>query len=151
MKCNDAEKLILLNDSKELAQKLDGALAAHLHDCDPCRRFQHAMVEAQLAFPTDQEPSATILNNVKREARWLAPEKKTKIFLLKPALAIAASLMIGLGIFFTAFQNERVGLELMMTETELLEAPDQMVSIMYEGLTEDDLAFNFLMTYEEEI
>lgn len=151
MKCNDAEQLILLKDSKELAQKRDGALAAHLHDCDPCRRFQHAMVEAQLAFPTDQEPSATILNNVKREARWLAPEKKTKIILLKPALAIAASLLIGLGIFFTALQTERVGLELVMTETELLEASDQMVSVMYEGLTEDDLAFNFLMTYEEEI
>ena len=149
MKCNEAEKLILLQDSGEIAKKETGALAAHLHGCDPCRRFQHAMVEAQDVFQAAREPSATVLHNVKREARWLAPEKTAQTFVLRPVLAIAASILIGFGIFFTVFRDT-VGLELMMTETELLDAPDQIVSVMYDGLTEDDLAFNFLMTYDEE-
>ena len=150
MKCNEAEKLILLQNSGEIAKKQIGALAAHVHDCDPCARFQHALVESQDAFQSINEPSASVLNNVKREARWLAPEKGGKTVLFKPALAIAASCVIGLGIFFTALSYNRVGMELVMTETELLDAPDQMVSVMYDGLTEDDLAFNFLMTFEEE-
>ncbi len=149
MKCNEAEKLILLQDSGEVVREQLGALATHLHDCDPCRRFQHAMVESKNAFPFLEEPSAAVLNNVKREARWLAPEKTAKILAFKPVLALAASILISLGIFFTALSYNSIGLELMMTETELLDASDQIVSVMYDGLTEDDLAFNFLMTYEE--
>jgi hypothetical protein len=98
-----------------------------------------------------EEPSATVLNNVKREARRLAPEQKqAKVFFWKPAFAMAAAAMIFLGLFFTAFHPDQVGLELVMTETDLLDPSDQIVSIMYSGLSEDDLAFNFLMTYEEE-
>ncbi len=151
MKCIKAEKLILLQDSGETANKHRGALAAHLHDCDPCRRFQHAMVESQRAFLPLAEPSATVLNNIKREARRRIPENPSaQIYYWKPALAMAASVMIALGLFFTAFSPDRVGLELVMTETELLNTQDQIVSVMYSGLSEDDLAFNFLMTYEEE-
>ncbi len=40
-------------------------------------------------------------------------------------------------------------MEFVVTETQLLSAEDQIVSVMYEGLSDDDLAFNFLMTYEE--
>jgi hypothetical protein len=36
-----------------------------------------------------------------------------------------------------------------VTETQLLDPDDQVVSIMYDGLSEDDLAFNFLMTYRD--
>jgi len=149
MKCNEAEKLILLQDSGEIAKKQVQALATHLHGCDPCRGFQHALVESQNTFQSVDEPPTAVLNNVKREARWLAPEKTAKTFILQPAFAIAASILIGLGIFFTTIRYNTVGLELVMTETELLDAPDQIVSVMYDGLTEDDLAFNFLMTYEE--
>ena len=151
MKCNTAEKLILLQDSGERAPRHGEALAAHLHGCDPCRRFQHALAESRNAFQTLEEPSAAVLNHVKREARKLAPApKQARILYWKPALAMAASVMIGLGIFLSVFRPDTVGLELVMTETDLLNTSDQVVSVMYSGLSEDDLAFNFLMTYKEE-
>jgi hypothetical protein len=151
MKCNETEKLILLQDSKEMDQKLAGGLAAHLHDCDPCQRFQHALIESQDLFQVLQEPPVAIVNEIKREARRRAPEsKRRKVFYLKPALAMAATVLIALGFFLSSFRPDTVGLELMMTQTELLEPADQVVSVMYAGLSEDDLAFNFLMTYEEE-
>ncbi|MBT8043012.1 MAG: hypothetical protein KJN98_07560 [Pontiella sp.] len=149
MKCLNAEKLMLLQDSGEMPARQANPLAAHLHDCKPCQQFQHALVESQQAFQAAEEPSAKALQNVLREARVNAPERKPiRIFGLKPALAMAASVLIGLGAFFTLFSYNRVGMELMVTETQLLEAEDQMVSVMYSGLSEDDLAFNFLMTYE---
>jgi hypothetical protein len=151
MKCNKAEKWILLQDSNEMAAKYAGALAAHLHDCKPCRRFQHALVEAQDVFHPGTEPSEFVLNNIKREARKRVPEtNRARIIYWKPALAMAASVMIALGMFFSSTQSDTVGLELVMTETELLDTSGQIVSVMYSGLSEDDLAFNFLMTYEEE-
>jgi predicted anti-sigma-YlaC factor YlaD len=151
MKCNEAEKRVLLQGSGELAAKKGGALAAHLHDCEPCRRFRHALLESRNAFQALEEPSASVLNNIKREARKLAPEsKRAKIIYWKPALAMAASFMIALGFFFSASRPDTVGLELFMTETDLLNISDQAVSVMYSGLSEDDLAFNFIMTYREE-
>lgn len=151
MKCNEAEKWILLKDSGEWAGKNADALFSHLRQCGECRRFQHALVESQEVFQRMEEPSATVLNSIKREARKLAPEsKKAMVFHWKPTLAMAASLMIGLGIFLTAFRPDRVGLEFMTTETDLLAPGDQIVSVMYSGLSDDDLAFNFLMTYDGE-
>ena len=151
MKCGEAEKWMLLKDSGERAGKGGDALSAHLPTCGECRRLQHALVESKEVFQALEEPSATVLNNVKREARMLAPEpKKAMIFRWKPALAMAASVLVGLGIFLTAFRPDRIGLELMMTETDLLSPGDQIVSVMYSGLSDDDLAFNFLMTYDGE-
>lgn len=151
MKCSKAEKMILLQDSGELAGRHNGALVAHLHDCEPCRRFQHALVESQRAFPPMGEPSAHVLNNIMREARKLAPESKQIRFAYwKPAVAMAAALMIGLGFFFASIRPDAVGLEMVMTETDLLNASEQIVSVMYSGLSEDDLAFNFLMTSGQE-
>ena len=91
------------------------------------------------------------MNNIKREARRLAPEqKRIPLFVhWKPALAAAASVMIALGLFLSTFSPDRVGLELVMSDTELLNTQDQAISAMYDGLSEDDLAFNFLMTYDE--
>lgn len=150
MKCKDAEKWIMLEDSAEKTGKHGGALAAHLHDCDACRRFQHALAESHEVFPMVNEPSEAVLNTIKREARRLAPEsRRAEIRYWKPALAMAASLMICLGLFLSVFRPDRVGLELMMTETDLFDTQDQIVSVMYSGLSEDDLAFNFLMTYDE--
>ena len=151
MKCNEAEKLVLLQDSGELADKQVRGLIAHLHDCEPCQRFQHALLESQNHIQALQEPPVALLNEIKREARRRAPEgKRAQRFYLKPALAMAASVLIALGFFLSSFRPDTVGLELMMTQTELLEPVDQAVSVMYTGLSEDDLAFNFLMTYEEE-
>ncbi len=150
MKCNEAEKLILLQDSGEITPKPTDALASHLRRCEKCRGFQHSIEASRLAIPAMEEPGIKVVQDVLREARRLAPEKKpARIFGLKPALAMAASVLIGLGIFFSAFGPGKVGMELDMTETQLLESEDQIVSVMYSGLSEDDLAFNFLMTYEE--
>lgn len=149
MKCSDAEKLILLQDSGELAAKQAGRLSSHLHGCKPCQRFQHALIESQNVFQAQEEPGAKVMQDILREARVNAPtKKKAQIWVLKPAIAMAASLVIGLGIFFSAFGPDKVGMELVVSETDLLDMSDQMVSVMYEGLSEDDLAFNFLMTYE---
>ena len=150
MKCNEAEKCIRLQDSGEISGKHGGALAAHLHGCEACRRFQHALAGSRSIVQASEEPSEAILNNIKREARRRVPEQKQATFIYwKPAVAMAASVMIALGMFLSVFRPDHIGLELVMTETELLGSQDQIVSVMYGGLSDDDLAFNFLMTYEE--
>jgi len=149
MKCQEAEKLLLLQDSGEMPPNQANALATHLHNCNACREFQHAMIESQGYFRTKAEPSAKALQDVLREARLNAPKKKSPtLSVWKPALAMAASIVVVFGILMAPGGN-KVGMELVVTETQLLEAEDQAVSVMYEGLSEDDLAFNFLMTYED--
>jgi predicted anti-sigma-YlaC factor YlaD len=150
MKCKNAEVLLLLQDSGEVAGHQADALAAHLGNCEHCRRFQAVLTEARVATRPVNEPREVTLQNVKRFARQQAPSKRPiHLFGLKPALAMAASVVIGLGIFLSAFSPGKVGMELDVTETQLLESEDQMVDVMYSGLSEDNLAFNFLMTFEE--
>ncbi|MEN7972784.1 MAG: hypothetical protein ABFR47_02995 [Verrucomicrobiota bacterium] len=150
MKCNRAEKSILLQDSGELAEKDTKALESHLGGCAKCRDFQQSIAESRLALPAMEEPSSKMVQDILREARLSVPTRKpVRILGLKPALAMAASVMIGIGIFFSVFGPGKVGMELVVSETQLLESEDQIVSVMYSGLSEDDLAFNFLMTYEE--
>jgi hypothetical protein len=60
---------------------------------------------------------------------------------------MASSLAIVLGIILSNSSPDKVGMVFTVTETQLLDPDDQVVSVMYEGLSEDDLAFNFLMTY----
>lgn len=149
MKCQDAEQLILLKDSNELAEHRVHSLTAHLHDCESCQRFQHALIEVQDVFQTQEEPSAKTMQQVLREARENAPEQKTiPLFRWKPALAMAASAAVVLGFFSLTLRSDKVGLEMIITETQLLKTEDQLVDVMYSGLSEDNLAFNFLMTYE---
>ncbi len=151
MKCNKVEKWILLRDSSECSDKHGAAIAAHLHGCESCQRFQHALAESHGLAKATAEPSSAILNNIKREARrWVPEQKRIPLFIhWKPALATAASVMIALGLFLSAFSPDHVGLELVMSDSELLSTQDQAISAMYDGLSEDDLAFNFLMTYDE--
>ena len=148
MKCKDAEKALLLKDSGELAPRKLGALSDHLHHCGSCRAFQHALAEAESLYSLADEPHLKTLQNVLREARLNAPDRKhLRLFGLKPVLAMAASLAIVLGVFLSNVSPDKVGMIYTVTETQLLESDDQVVSIMYDGLSEDDLAFNFLMTY----
>lgn len=150
MKCNKAEKLLLLQDSGELAGRQADTLSDHLNGCKNCRNFQQSLAESSLAFQSIEEPGIKVVQDVLREARRNAPQKKPdRIFGLKPALAMAASAMIGLGLFFSVFSPGKVGMELVVTENQLLESEDQFVNVMYSGLSEDNLAFNFLMTFEE--
>ena len=150
MKCKELEKWMLLDDSGELSGKHGEAMLVHLDRCERCQSFRNILIETRGATLPIHEPSETVLNNVKREARRFAPEKKlTRSRYRKPALAMAASFVILIGLFFFAFHPDRVGLELVMSDTELLGTHDQIVSVMYDGLSEDNLAFNFLMTYSE--
>lgn len=150
MKCNEAEKLLLLKDSGELAGNQAATLTSHLESCENCRNFQQSIAGSRLAFHTLEEPGTKVVQDILREARLNAPQKKpARIFGLKPVLAMAASVMIALGFFLSAFGPGRVGMELEVSETQLLDTEDQIVDVMYSGLSEDNLAFNFLMTYEE--
>ena len=150
MKCTEAEKQILLQDSGDL-DSTPAPLTAHLSSCERCREMQEMLVQAHILFQPTEEPSVALLNTVKREIRKQLPETKPPIHLFawKPAVAMAASVLIALGLFFAAYPSDRVGMELMMSETDLLDTSDQIISVMYNGLSEDNLAFNFLMTYEE--
>lgn len=150
MTCKIAEKMILLQDSGELAGDQSDALITHLTECSDCREYKVSIMESKLALGTMEEPDALIVQNVLREARLLVPNRKIiRMFSLRPALAMAASLVIALGLFFLSFGPGKVGMEMDVTETQLMESSDQMVDVMYSGLSEDDLAFNFLMTFEE--
>ncbi len=149
MKCNEAEKTILLQDSGKSASRKNEALAAHLHACASCREFQHALVETERLYSFTDEPSLKIVQNVMRQARRNAPNRKhVRIFGLKPVLAMA-SLAIVLGVFLSNVNQDKVGMVFTVTETQLLDPDDQVVCVMYDGLSEDDLAFNFLMTYRD--
>ncbi len=151
MKCQEAEKFILLKDSGELDKHKNQSLAAHLHDCVPCQQFQHILIEAQNNVQAREEPSATTLQNIFREARIKAPTSQRKPFIrFKPALALAASVLIGVGLFFSTVRPNAIGLEMVVNETQMMSFDDQVASVMYSGLSEDDLAFNFFMTYEGE-
>jgi predicted anti-sigma-YlaC factor YlaD len=151
MKCKDAEKAILLKDSGELALRKLGALSDHVHHCASCRAFRHALVEAESLYSQTDEPRGKTLQNVLREARLNAPDKKhLRLFGLKPVLAMAASFAIVLGVFLSNVGPDKVGMVFTVTETQLLDSDDQVVSVMYDGLSEDDLAFNFLMTYRDD-
>jgi hypothetical protein len=150
MKCQKAEKLILLQDSGEIRSNEERTLETHLNGCKPCSRFRHTLLESHTVYENLEEPSIKAVQNVLREARVQAPAHKTvKIFGLKPALAMAASAVIGLGLFLSTFSPDKVGMELVVSEADMLDAGDQIVSVLYDGMTEDDLAFNFLMTYED--
>ena len=151
MNCKNAEKSMLLRHSGELAARKFAALAAHLHDCASCRGFQHALAESERRCTLADEPKLKTLQNVLREARLAAPERKhAGIFGLKPVLVMAASLVIVLGVFLSNVTPDKVGMVFTVTETQLLDPGDQVVSVMYDGLSEDDLAFNFLMTYRDD-
>ncbi len=153
MKCQDAEKYILLQDSGEMPAKRANELAAHLHDCKPCREFQFVMLESKPHFyAQEEEPSAAAMQNVLREARKNAPEKKIirmPSYIMRPVLSMAAAAAIALGLFFSMSSPDKVAMELVMTETQLMNTEDQVASVIYSGFSEDDLAFNFLMTYED--
>ena len=142
---------MLLRDSGERSSRKDGALAAHLHGCASCRAFRHALAQSGSLYSLTDGPSLKTVQNVLREARRNAPENKHKRFFgLKPALAMASSLAIALGIFLSNVSSDKVGMIFTVTETQLLDPADQVVSVMYDGLSEDDLAFNFLMTYRDD-
>ncbi len=150
MKCSEIEKLILLKDSGELTGTPTHRLSSHLNTCENCQQFSELLTQSKKTFQPLEEPPVAVVNEIKREARRLAPKKRQPLILYrKPVFALAASVLIGLGIFFSHVTPNRDGLEIVLTETELLDPQDQAIDIMYGGLSDDDLAFNFLMTYED--
>ena len=149
MKCHYAEKLMLLQHYGPISDRKSGAIAAHRNECPSCREFHKVLSAAQNTIEVREEPSLRVVQNILREARINAPEKKkVRILVSRPVLAMAASVVMVLGIFFSAFNPGRVGMEMVVTEAQLMNTEDQITSVMYSGLSEDDLAFNFFMTYE---
>ncbi len=149
MKCIIAEKFILLQDSGELGANKALELEAHLAGCESCRQFNQVLRATETSFGAGHEPSIKVVQDVLRAAHTNAPERKhLPVFGWKPALAMAASVVILLGLVLGNYNANRVGMELMVTDAQFMNAEDQVVSVMYDGLSEDDLAFNFLMTNE---
>lgn len=152
MKCNDAEKYMLLNDSGELSDNHVQALDAHVVSCPSCRQFMQILQEASSLVELAEEPSAKSIQDVLRAARVNVPIREHhSVFGYKSVLAAAASIAVLLGLLFGNLNSNKIGLEMFLTEAQLLDSEDQVVSVMYDGLSEDDLAFNFLMTYEENL
>ena len=152
MKCIEAEKSILLQDSGELGTARAHALEAHLTQCDSCRQFRQVLADSAGAFDAGEEPSIKVMQDVLRTARTNAPARRhSPVFGWKPAMAMAAVAVAAIGLFLGSYSPDRLGMEFDIADAQLLEPEDQVVSIMYDGLSEDDLAFNFLMTYEEEV
>ena len=150
MKCHKAEKALLLENSGELSARKSGVLAEHLHTCASCRGFRQTLVESENLYSPADEPGLKTMQSVLRETRLNAPNRKPAgIFGLKPVLAMASSLAIVLGIVLSNTGADKVGMVFTATETQLLDPDDQVVGVMYDGLSEDDLAFNFLMTYRD--
>jgi len=152
MKCTEAEKSILLQDSGELGSAGMLQLEEHLAGCDACQAFKQVLTASSTTFRAAEEPSLKTVQDVLRMARVHAPVRtRHHLFGWKPAVAMAAVAVAALGLFLGHYGPDRIGIDMMVTDTQLLEPEDQVVSVMYEGLSEDDLAFNFLMTYEEQI
>ncbi|MBN2163451.1 MAG: hypothetical protein JXR25_01080 [Pontiellaceae bacterium] len=151
MKCKEAEISILLQDSGELGSAKAKALSEHLSECAPCREFKQVLVGAASVSLPEEEPPIRAIQDVMRMARIEAPERRKKIFFgWKPALASALSFVFIMGVMSTGLHTDKVGMQLMVTETQLMEPEDQVVTVMYEGLSEDDLAFHFLMSYDSD-
>ena len=160
MNCKKAEKLILLEASGELSSKKLTELNKHLSGCKSCRKFQKFTNVAMC--PTDmEEPTAKSIQNVLRAARQNAPQQASHrnipLLVLKPALGLTAVVAIALQLLPSnpeAPLSQPVAtsdnMVIVMNDAQFLEPEDQVVNVMYEGLSEDDLAFNFLMTYEGE-
>jgi anti-sigma factor RsiW len=143
MKCSDYEKQMLLYESQELPPRERRQLESHLKTCASCCSFLH-LLQKSVQEPAD-EPSIDCLHTVNEMLRQKAPLRSRPIHLRRRAIAIAASLLIGLGLFALLYPQEKVGLELTLRDTQLLEMDEQLVESIYLSLTEDDLAFNFLM------
>ena len=150
MNCKEAENAILLDESGEMNPRRKQALEIHLAECKTCRGLQSTAAEVVKHFAPRAEPSSKAMTAVLREARLRAPDAKPFfLFTPKPALAAAACIAMLAGLLFFSLDRKPTETELIVSEVQLLEPTEQMASIMYSGLSEDDLAFNFLMTYDD--
>ncbi|MBN2684190.1 MAG: hypothetical protein JXR40_02825 [Pontiellaceae bacterium] len=160
MKCHKAEKLILLKDADELGSRKIIALEAHLNTCSSCREFTQLMTESTRGLNINEEPPVRAVQNVLRAARQQAPSARRSVpfLMLKPALGFTAAIMIGIAVFSPhggtntdqapAASN---GMILVVNDTQFLDGADQVIDVMYSGLSEQDLAFNFIMTYVDAV
>lgn len=152
MKCVEAEKSIILQDSGELVTSQLRELEAHLSGCESCQQFQSILLGSRTVLTASHEPPVKVVQDILRQFRIHAPAPRTHhVFGWKPAAAMAAAAVIILGVFLGNYDIDKVGIQFDIADAQLLELEDQVVSVMYDGLSEDDLAFNFLMTFEDEI
>jgi len=147
MKCFEAEKWILLKDSGELDAKRRKLLQAHLENCESCSEFEQMLKTVKPACEVYVEPPAEAVYNVLRNARNRRGKKSLRMLYWKPALALAASVLIVLGLFFSYLKPAREVVPV-FTENDILDLDTQILTVMESGLSEDDMVFDFLMTYQ---
>ena len=91
MKCYKAELALLLQDSGELSVRKSDALAEHLDQCASCRNFRLSLMKAGNLYSPDDEPSLKTTQNIVREIRVNAPNRKqVRVFGLKPVVGMAS-------------------------------------------------------------
>jgi len=146
MTCENIKNQILLKEPAALSPEV----LAHIKRCSSCQEFQQTLSQSQHLFqPTDQ-PSEALLNKIKHEARRQVPSHSLHIWRrLRPLLATAASVTILLGIVLTRHPQQKINPAIPFAEIELLDAQDQVASAVNESFSEDELAFNFVMTYDD--
>ena len=146
MTCENIKNQILLKDTAALSSEV----LAHIKQCQSCHEFQQTLKQSQHLFQPADQPSEALLNEVKREARRQTPSRSLHIWRrLRPLLASAASITILLGIVFTRHPQQKINPAIPFAEIEILDAQDQVASAVNESFSEDELAFNFIMTYDD--
>lgn len=148
MKCSNIENWILLNDANELPQKYRKPLTQHLETCESCQAFEKLLHDSRMQ-PAHEPPQA-LVDQILREARQQTPKKapKTLLFIKPFSLALAATVLIAIGISFFHPKHLEQQAEFVITESQILTVDYTVSSILEDTLTEDDQALNFLMTYD---
>jgi len=115
MKCHDYEQYILLEESGEISNGQQARLQTHLTTCQKCRAFKEDMAAvmnySRIRAEEDLQVSEFTKYRIKTEARnALTAEKNTRVLpahsTWQPIYAVAALLLIGLGIFLFAQRDQ---------------------------------------------
>jgi len=146
MTCEKTKNQILLEDTARLSAEV----STHLKQCESCRDFQQIVTQSKKIFLPADQPSEALVDQIKNEAQRLAPSRSLKIWRrLRPTLAMAASFAILLGFVLTNTPQTEGISGLTLNETDLLNSQDQLLNVTTESFSEDDLAFNFMMTDDD--
>lgn len=153
MNCKHYQKQILLQDAGELPKRQRIRLAHHIQACPACHALQEEIQTLHSASRANAEPSNAVLSSVHRMARQMAPtpRRATAYPLFKPAFVGAvASLAILLALIAKPSSSDKAYTEFVLLDAQLLEPHEQVAHVINNGFSDDDLAFNFLMTYDVE-
>jgi len=145
--CEQIKNQILLEDKEGLPSEV----LTHLEYCESCREF-HGMIarfKTSPLFAAKDEPSLDVLNEVKREIRRRVPSRSLTVWRRwRPALVMAASFVVLLAFVLQKNTPQTANVGIVLTEMDVLDSQEQVANAMNDSFSEDDLAFNFVMTYD---